>query len=135
MMAPLAEMTVEPLSPVGGAFLQHDDANLIMKLELEQQAKRRTSFSPKQTQQLLAKLSQQEQPERKQVTFSKTVSFREIPHLKNMTEDDIAYVWYSPEDYQLFRAVCKVTIRMIEKLGIAHTQQYDADLCCRGLVS
>ena len=131
MMAPLAEMMMGPLSPVHEHF---SAASELMKVDLVPQASSSTIFPYRVTQQKLPQV-QQAKPSGKQVTFSRKVSYREIPHLNNMTEEDVSYVWYSPEDYQLFRAVCKVTVKMMMKLGNENTEQYDPDLCCRGLVS
>jgi hypothetical protein len=80
---------------------------------------------------------QQQQPilqqQRRKVTFRNSVTFREIPHLNNFDEQDITSIWYGPQDYQLFKAVCKLTVKMMMKHGCQITEE-DPELCCRGLV-
>ena len=71
---------------------------------------------------------------KRRVTFHNKVQFREICHINDYTEHDVEQIWYSYEEYQLFKAVCKVTVKMMVKHGMQSTEESDPDLCCRGLV-
>jgi hypothetical protein len=77
--------------------------------------------------------SQQPLQQRRKVTFGNSVAFREIPHLNDLDEQVITSIWYAPQDYQQFKAICKLTVKMMMKHGCQITEE-DPELCCRGLV-
>jgi hypothetical protein len=78
------------------------------------------------------KQQETKQKPRRSVSFSNHVEYREIPHISSYTDEAIDAVWHAAEDYQLFRSMCNVTVRMMEN---GENLQDDQDFWFRGLVS
>mmetsp|Transcript_29032 Transcript_29032/g.70115 ORF Transcript_29032/g.70115 Transcript_29032/m.70115 type:complete len:223 (+) Transcript_29032:264-932(+) len=71
-----------------------------------------------------------ERPRR--VKFSDKARVRKIPHHSSLTEEQIADMWISKEDYKALRKDCAQRIRFLDKVKLKHPNE--APFCTRGLL-
>lgn len=75
--------------------------------------------------------SERRRQRKKKVTFSSTDEFQEIPHIADLTNDEISSVWMTGEELSAIRRQCAVIIKFME------TSKEDFmipdDICLRGL--
>jgi hypothetical protein len=68
---------------------------------------------------------------KRSVTFGNTVHYREIRHLKDYSHEEITALWLGQDEYQMIKAVVKMTVMMMMR-GQAIAEN-DLDLSTRGL--
>lgn len=67
---------------------------------------------------------------RRRVAFSAVVGVREIPHLKDMSDQELVDIWWTPNDYLLIRKMLRITVQFMAK-GERFSSE-DKDFCARG---
>lgn len=69
----------------------------------------------------------------RRIRFSDKAKVRKIPHHSTFTEEQIAELWISKEEYKALRKDCAQRIRFLDKVKLKHPNE--APFCTRGLIS
>ena len=69
----------------------------------------------------------------RRVRFNEKAKVRRIPHHSTFTEEQIADMWISKEEYKALRKDCAQRIKYLDKVKLKHPN--DAPFCTRGLLS
>jgi hypothetical protein len=68
---------------------------------------------------------------KRRVFFSDSVETREIPHLDDLSNEDVLAAWWTANDYLVIRKMISLTVRMI--MNGSKFVEDDGDFCERGL--
>jgi len=68
---------------------------------------------------------------RRRIAFAEAVSVREIPHVRDISEDERVDMWWTHNDYLLIRKMMRITVQFMAK-GQKFASE-DKDFCARGL--
>lgn len=94
------------------------------KQQLHQKAKKTSGTSP-------LRLSPNQRRRRRKVKFNKVVHNRRIPHLNDLSDQQIVATWIQPEDYLDIRERCIATVRKMMKGSLTEAELENE--CPRGL--
>ena len=70
---------------------------------------------------------------RKRVSFAPRAQVHEVPHLKDLSDEEFISIWWTKNDYALIKTMYKSTVKMMMKGQVF--EKDDKDLCARGLES
>ena len=64
--------------------------------------------------------------QKKRVSFSNSIQFQEIPHVSELTNDELIATWWTPNDYQVIRKMVSLTVRLITSSTTSSTSSTSA---------
>jgi hypothetical protein len=72
---------------------------------------------------------------RKSVSWAPMALVYSIPHINDMSNEDIKTIWYAPKDYKAFKKECRESARILamEGLLLDSNSPMTASFCVRGL--
>ena len=73
------------------------------------------------------------QKKNKSVSFSKRIQFREVRHLHDFAQEEIADLWMTAQDYIFIKAVVRATVILMMKGYCLSKDEEENDFCYRGL--
>lgn len=70
---------------------------------------------------------------KRKIKFNKVVHNRRIPHLNDLSKEEIEATWIQPEDYETIRDRCVATVKKMMRGGLTQQDCESGDHCARGL--